>query len=140
MYLAWNYTYLAETALWQGDLDQAAHWLAQALVHHANPRWIRTELVDCLWGAAWLATTQQQYQRAATRFGLADQVGKGIGYVPIGPVRSLNEAALATVQNALEPAAFAEAFAAGQQMTLEEAFATILAALPELSAAGATVS
>lgn len=48
MYLAWNFTYLAETAFWQEDLDQAAHWLAQAVAHHANPRWIRTELVDCL--------------------------------------------------------------------------------------------
>lgn len=35
--------------------------------------------------------------------------------------------ALATVQAALEPAAFAEAFAAGQQMALAEAFATLLA-------------
>lgn len=56
MYLAWNFTYLAETALWQGDLDHAAHWLAQALAHHANPRWICTELVDCLWVAARLTT------------------------------------------------------------------------------------
>jgi len=127
MYLAWNFTYLAETALWQGDLDQAAHWLAQALAHHANPRWIRTELVDCLWIAARLATAQQQYPRAATLFGLAEQVGSRIRYVPAGPVRPLNEAALTTVQAALEPTIFAEAFAAGQAMTLVEAFATLLA-------------
>ncbi|MEZ4682919.1 MAG: tetratricopeptide repeat protein [Caldilineaceae bacterium] len=36
MYLAWSYTYLAEAALWQGDLGQAAYWLAQALTYHAN--------------------------------------------------------------------------------------------------------
>lgn len=60
MYLAWNFTYLAETALWLGDLDQAAHRLA-------------------------------------------------------------------TIQAALEPAAFAAAFAAGREMMLEGAFATILA-------------
>lgn len=123
MYLAWNFTYLAETALWQGDLDQAAHWLAQALAHHANPRWIRTELVDCLWMAARLATVQQQYLRAATLFGLAKQVGSRIGYVPAGPV---NEAALVTVGERLGEAAFAEAFAAGQAMTLAEAFTTML--------------
>ncbi len=126
MYLAWNFTYLAETALWQGDLDQAAHWLAQAVAHHANPRWIRTELVDCLWIAARLATAQQQYPRAATLFGLAEQVGRRIGYVPAGPVQPLNEAALVTVRQALEPAAFAAAFAAGQAMTLDSACATIL--------------
>lgn len=128
MYLAWSYTYLAETALWQGEHDQAAQWLAQALTYHANPRWVRTELVDCLWVAARLATAQQQYQRAATLFGLVAQVGQRIRYAPVAPVRSLVNAALATVQAALEPAAFAEAFATGQQMTPEQAFATILAA------------
>jgi len=34
---------------------------------------------------------------------------------------------LATVRATLEPALFAEAFATGQQMALEEAFATLLA-------------
>ncbi|MEZ4682920.1 MAG: hypothetical protein R2932_52800 [Caldilineaceae bacterium] len=70
---------------------------------------------------------QQQYRRAATLFGLAEQVGSRIRYSPAGPMRPLNDAALATVQAALEPAAFAAAFAAGQQMTLAEAFAMILA-------------
>ena len=46
------------------------------------------------------------------------------------PMRALADAALTTVQTALEPAAFAEAFAAGQQMTLADAFATILAPTP----------
>jgi len=41
-------------------------------------------------------------------------------------MRALADAALATVQGALEPAAFAEAFAAGQAMTLAEAFTTML--------------
>lgn len=127
MYLAWSYTYLAETALWQGDHDQAAHWLTQALIHHANPRWIRTELVDCLWVAARLATAQQQQRCAATLFGLAEQVGSRIGYAPVGPMRPLIDAAMVTVQAALEPAVFDEAFAAGQQMALEEAFTTRLA-------------
>lgn len=121
MYLAWNYTYLAETALWQGKHEQAGQWLAQALTLHANPRWIRTETVDCLWVAARLATAQGQYQRAATFFGLAEQTGSRIRYAPAAPVRPLNDAALVTVQAGLEPAVFAAAFAAGQQMTLAEA-------------------
>jgi len=41
-------------------------------------------------------------------------------------MRALADSALATVQSALEPAAFAEAFALGQQMSLAEAFATLL--------------
>jgi hypothetical protein len=36
-------------------------------------------------------------------------------------MRALADAALATVQSALSPAAFAEAFAAGQQMRFEAA-------------------
>ena len=31
-------TYLAETALWKGKLDEAGHWLAQSLDHYADPR------------------------------------------------------------------------------------------------------
>ncbi len=127
MYMAWNFTYLAETALWQGEEEESARWLAQALTHHANPRWIRTETVDCLWVAARLATAQQQYTRAATLFGLAEQVGSCIRYTAAQPVRPLIDAARVTVRAALGEAIFAEAFAAGQAMSLAEAFATILA-------------
>ncbi len=42
-------------------------------------------------------------------------------------MRALADDALATVKSALEPAAFAEAFAAGQQTTMEEALGAILA-------------
>lgn len=63
-------------------------------------------------------------------FGLAEQVHSQIHHVISGPMRLLADAALATVQAMLEPATFAEAFAAGQQMTITEAFATILVALP----------
>ncbi len=37
LYSALILTYLAETALWEGEADQAAQWLAQALAYHANP-------------------------------------------------------------------------------------------------------
>jgi len=43
-----------------------------------------------------------------------------------GPMLTLADTALAAVQRALDPAIFAETFAAGQQMALAEAFATIL--------------
>ena len=105
-------TYLAETTLWAGETEQAAQWLAKALTYHANPTWIRTELVDCLWTAARLAAVQQNYLRAATLSGLAEQVSSRIRYVLVEPVRG-----------ELEPAVFAEAFAAGRQMSLNEAFA-----------------
>ncbi len=40
-------------------------------------------------------------------------------------MRTLADVALATVQAALDAAVFAEAFATGRQMSLDEAFATI---------------
>jgi hypothetical protein len=126
MYLAWNFTYLAETALWRGELDESARWLAQALAHHANPRWVRTETVDCLWVAARLATAQEQYQRAATLFGLAEAMGSSIGYTAAQPVRPQIDAARVTLREALGKAVFADAFAAGQEMTLVETFPTFL--------------
>ena len=80
-----------------------------------------------LFVAARLATAQQRFGRAATLFGLADQAHSQIHYVIAGPVRVLADAALATVQAALDPADFAEAFVAGQHLSLEAAYATILA-------------
>ena len=80
-----------------------------------------------LFVAARLATAQQQYLRAATLFGLANQMHSQIHYAVGGPMCALADAALAMVCSALDPAVFAETFAAGQQMSLVEAFATILA-------------
>lgn len=117
---------LAELALWEGEVAQAEHWLAQNLNHQADPQRITVSQVTRLLLAARLAAAQRQYLRAATLFGLVDQVHSQIRYVIAGPMRSLADAALATVQTALDPAVFAAAFATGQQMALAEAFATIL--------------
>lgn len=130
MYLAWSYTYLADTALWQGEVEEAARWMAEALVHHARPRWLRTETVDCLWVAARLATAQGDYPRAAALFGLAEQMAQRIGYRAPSPVRPHIDAALATVQAALDPAVYAQSFAAGQSMTLAEGFAALFVVNP----------
>ena len=77
--------------------------------------------------AACLATAQQHYRRAATLFGLAEQISNRLDYVMAGPLCSVVGTTLAMVQAEMEPAVFAEAFAVGQQMSLAEAFATILA-------------
>ncbi|MFZ4656804.1 MAG: ATP-binding protein [Caldilineaceae bacterium] len=127
--------YLAESALWEGHIDEAAEWLRQSLGYHPDPRRITIYEVQQTFIAARLATVQQQYLRAATLFGLAEQVHSQIHHVISGPMRALADAALATVQTALEPAAFAEAFAAGQQMSLAEALVDLrqnnaIAALP----------
>jgi hypothetical protein len=120
-------TYLAETALWEAELAQAEQWLAQSLAYHAELRSITISEIERLWVAARLATAQEQYQRAATLFGLADQAHSQMHYPVGGPMHTLADAALATVRSALDPEVFAEAFAAGQQLSLNEAYATILA-------------
>ncbi|MEZ4866279.1 MAG: tetratricopeptide repeat protein [Caldilineaceae bacterium] len=116
---------LAETALCEGLLNEASEWLKQSLAHQANPRRNDAYEVARLWVAARLAVAQQQYLRSATLFGLAEAIHRQIHYAIGGPMRALADAALATVQAALEPAAFAEAFAAGQGMSLEQAFSVI---------------
>jgi predicted ATPase/transcriptional regulator with XRE-family HTH domain len=127
-FLARNYTYLTETALATGSLAEAEHWLAQSLASHADPRQITHDTVERLLIAARLATAQEQYPRAATLFGLAEQTHQQVRYVIGGPLRAPADAALATVRAALEPALFAEMFAAGQRMTLEQAFTALPAA------------
>ncbi|MCB0085685.1 MAG: hypothetical protein KDE47_32305, partial [Caldilineaceae bacterium] len=124
-FLAQTYIYLAEVALWEGAIDQAAQWLAQSLAEGAKSARITFEKVQRVWVAARLATAQQQYPHAATLFGLAEQLHSQIHHCIGGPMRARADAALAMVQAALEPAAFAEAFAAGREMVLEGAFAVI---------------
>lgn len=124
-FLAQIALYFAEFALMAGDVEEAEQQLHKIL----NYQSVISKTIDQVqlrFVAARLATTQQYYQRAATLFGLAEQAHSQINYVIGGPMRGLADAALATVQAALERAAFAEAFAAGQQMPLDEAFATIL--------------
>jgi predicted ATPase/transcriptional regulator with XRE-family HTH domain len=120
-------TYSAETALWEGELAEAEQWLAQSLGYHADSREIRIYQIERLMVAARLATAQGAYPRAASLFGLAEKVRSQIKYEPAGPVRLLADSALAKVQASLDPTRFAEAYAAGQQLPLEEAYAAISA-------------
>ena len=126
MLLARNLTFLAETALWEGQVDEAADWLAQSLAHEANPGIIIIYEVVRLFVAAHVAAAQGQYRRAATLFGLAEQANSQIHGAYAGLLRTKSDTALASVRAALDPPLFAEAFAAGQQLSLGEAFATIL--------------
>jgi predicted ATPase/transcriptional regulator with XRE-family HTH domain len=119
--------YLAEMALWEGELDAAEGWLAQSLAHGAGIRVTWIDQIERVMVAARLASAQGAYLRAATLFGLAEALRTRIHYELAGPARELAGAALARVRAALDPALFAEAFAAGQRLSFEEALATILA-------------
>jgi predicted ATPase/transcriptional regulator with XRE-family HTH domain len=123
-FLAQIALYLAELALMAGDVEETKPQLHKILTYQSViPKTI--DQVQLFFVAARLATTQQHYQRAATLFGLAEQAHSQIHHVIGGPLRALADAALATVQSALEPIAFAEAFAVGQQMPLGQGLALI---------------
>jgi tetratricopeptide (TPR) repeat protein len=126
-YISRVYTCLAETALREEELDEAAQWLSQSLTYDADPHRLEIYLVRRLFIAGCLATAQNRYLRAATIFGLADQLHRMVQYVIVGPMRAPADEALATLQAALDPAIFDEAFNTGQQLSLAEAFASILA-------------
>jgi hypothetical protein len=79
-----------------------------------------------LFTAVRLAAAQGRYLHAATLAGVTDAAQRQTHNVYAGPALPLFDAAVAQVRSALEPAVFAEAFAAGQQLALEEAFSTIL--------------
>lgn len=130
--LARTCAYLAEAALWEGELDQAREWLAQSLENSADSRGrgIITHQVVRLFVAARLATAQHQYTRAAILFGLTGQAHSRIQAAIAGPIRALADEALAIVREALGAGRFEEAFAMGQQLSLDEAFDTMLAPSP----------
>jgi hypothetical protein len=118
---------LAETMLWAGELAQAAAWLGQSLAYQAVPLRITLLELQILLIAGRLSTAQEQYVRAATVFGLAEAAHHQLHHIYAGPMVPLVETALATVRATLDPTVFAEAFAVGQQMSLEQAYTTILA-------------
>jgi ATP/maltotriose-dependent transcriptional regulator MalT len=118
---------LGETSLWEGDLEQAAGWLEQSFAYHTSPQRTTPTELQRLFIVARLTTLQGHYKRAAILFGLAEQMHSHLHYVITGPVRTLADDALGTVREALEPEVFAETFTVGQQLSLEKAYATILA-------------
>jgi hypothetical protein len=87
---------------------------------------IGNAVVNCLFVAARLAVARQHYQRAAVLFGLAEGARNSAHYTLVEPVCAQIDAALTKLRAALEPTLFAKAFAAGQQLSITEAFTTIL--------------
>ena len=90
------------------------------------PRSITIYQVERVLVAVRLAAAQQQYHRVATLFGLAEQLRSSLEYELIAPVRTQVDAALAAVRAAMDSAPFIEAFNAGERLSLEAAYATLL--------------
>lgn len=129
IHLAHTCTYLAESALWDGEIAEAEEWLARALAYQPLPPSLTVFLVEQLFVAACLATAQGRYPRAATLFGSAEAAHRQVHEAISGPPRVRAIAALARVREALDPATFADAFDQGQQLTLAAAFAELVSPL-----------
>jgi tetratricopeptide (TPR) repeat protein len=112
--------------LQQGALDDAAQFLRESLVGHRYDRWVKPELVDCLFTAMRLAAARHQFKRAAAIFGLAERLQAEIHYLLDQPVRPLVAAAREQVRNALDPVVFAAARKQGQALSLGDDFAWLL--------------
>lgn len=119
---------MAETVLWEGQRNEAEQWLAQSLSYEAGPHRLTVNDVTRIFVAARLATAQQQFVRAATLFGLADQLHSQVHNAIAGPMLALADAALATVRAALAPDRFVAAWAAGRALSVQEAINFVLAA------------
>lgn len=104
VFLARIYGYLAEITLAEGGFDEATQAVLHSMGYQRKLRWLSTQVVDCLWVAARLATAQQQYMRAAMLFGLAEQMRRRVHYAVDGLLRVQVDAAEMTVPKALEPA------------------------------------
>lgn len=120
--LARSFIYLAETALWEGETEEAAQWLARAIDYRIQPVRLGGAIWDALFVSARLAMERQEYGQAALLLGVAEETRLRAGVTLVASLRAQVDAALATVHPALGQAKFADAFAAGQQMTLEEVF------------------
>jgi len=123
--LARSYIYLAETALWEGKHGEATQWLAQAIGYHIPSVRLGGAVWDALFVAASLAVERLEDRQAALLLGLAEETRQRARVTLVEPVRERVDAVQATVCAALGPATFAEAYVAGQQLSLAEAFAMI---------------
>ncbi len=122
---------LAQLAATAGDLDEAAaHW-RRALGSSALT-------VLCLTGIAGLLKLQQRFEPALQLLAVSDQLRQAVEQNPLlaPQFRAIFTPTLSAMQAALDPDTFAQAWAAGQAMSLDQATDLALAELAS-SAAGA---
>ena len=127
-YLALVSVYLAETALWDGNIRDAERWLAQALGYQVDPGKFGNALINYLYVVARLAAAQHEYQRAAILFGAGEQVRADVHCTLVAPMRAQIDAALAHVRANLEAAVFDKSYATGRQMSSAEVLSFLLSA------------
>lgn len=123
---------LGECALGQDDSRLARTYFRQALAYLLAYRANATAATTlwCLAGLASADALEGQPQRAARLWGAAERLRTSIGARPAPAARATRERLMAAVCEELGEAAFADAWAEGELMTLDEAVAYALDTQP----------
>ncbi|MFN8475834.1 MAG: tetratricopeptide repeat protein [Anaerolineae bacterium] len=119
---------LGECALGQDDPRLARTYFRQSLAYLLAYR-ANATAATTLWCIAGLASAdalEGQPQRAARLWGAAERLRTSIGARPAPAARATRERLMAVVREALGEAAFADAWAEGEVMSLDEALAYAL--------------
>jgi non-specific serine/threonine protein kinase len=121
----WAYQSLGEAAMGQGDIRSARGWLARGLAlgrqAHDQPT-----VAWCLAGLGSAAALGGAPERAARLWGAAERLRMALGCRPAPATRATYERALASARSELGEVAFALAWDAGQELSLEAAIAEAL--------------
>jgi predicted ATPase/DNA-binding CsgD family transcriptional regulator len=113
-------TILGRLALQQGDMERATRCYQESLVLR-EVSGEKEGIAAVLEGLAKVAAVQGQARRAAQLYGTAEALRETMG-TPLPPSeRASHERAVAAVRADLEETAFAQAWAEGQAMTMEQA-------------------
>jgi non-specific serine/threonine protein kinase len=130
-FLSLTYEGMAARALATGDLVTAVHdgRLSMRALHAERDEWFASRALDIL-GAVLAASDARRpddahVATAARLLGAAAALRRRRGTLIIGPDRERQEAATAAVRARLGEAAFAAAAAAGEAMTLDDAYAFV---------------
>ncbi len=117
---------LGYVALHEGDLDQAARLFGEGL--RECRRFGRIDrIAGYLWGLGGVAGAKGQGERGAVLFGAAQSLLEAITIVAMDPADQFEfDRGMASLRAALGETRFAEAWAGGRAMTLEQAIAYAL--------------
>jgi predicted ATPase/transcriptional regulator with XRE-family HTH domain len=130
--LPWAYQSLGETALGQGQPDEAERWLCRAIIV-SRQQSDQASIAWCLAGLGSTAALDEEPERAARLWGAAERLRQAIGCRPAPAARAIYESAIASVRGQIGAEAFAAAWAAGQALSLDQAIAEALGDLAELA-------
>lgn len=110
----------ARVAIAQRDRDLAERDAYEALTGSVRGRWLLPEVFECL---ATLAADAGSYHEAARLFGAAQAFRRHSGYVRFKIHDASHDASVAELRAAMGDNAFEEAWAEGEDMSIDEAIA-----------------